>query len=1456
MRFVGSAGKGHDTVKRPTTTLENFLLGWRRWRESWLKGAGRKRTGGVAEGSEDRFRSLVQDASGILLITNADGIVSYVSPAIEPVLGYKPEEVVGKDTSTLVHPDDARRVRDVMAEAMGNPGTSPSMELRLGHRDGSWRHVESSCTSLLDDQAVGGLVFDSREITGRKRAEVKPQDSEARFRSFVEQAADALFVYDLEGRFVEVNRQARESLGYTREELLTLSVADVEENPGAFAGLRERTLSDGSVTLDGVHRRKDGITFPVEVRVGPLTEGGRRLMLALARDVTERRRTESKLREAEAKYRTLVEQIPAITYIGALYREEVKHEILYVSPQVEELLGYSREELTSNPNLWEELVHPEDRDRVIAEDARTERTGTLFSAEYRVIARDGRTVYIRDDARLVRDASGQPRFWQGVMYDITDQKEAEARLRKAEEKYRAVVEQIPAVIYIKEAANSNALTYVSPQMETMLGYELEEWTSDPECWVKTLHPADRKRVLTENRHARETGEPFTMEYRRFAEDGRVVWIRDEATLVRDGRGEPWYWLGVQVDVTERKRAEEALEESELRLRAVITNVPVVLFALDYAGVFKLSEGEGLDALGLKPGEAVGRSVSEIHGDEPEILEDVDRALAGEEFRAVRGIGSRRFEIWYSPLRTSGEEVIGVIGVAVDVTDRERAEEALRQSEERFRKLSDAAFEGIVIHDAGRVLEANEAYAAMHGYELSEILGRSTLEWVAPEYRDLVRRNILSGYEESYESVEVRKDGTRIDVEVRGRELSYRGRTVSVTAVRDVTKRKEAEARLREAEEKYRLLVEQIPAVTYIDRPDGSDEPVYTSPQIEKMLGYTSEEWIENHLWPTRLHPEDRERILAADERFEAGGEAFDEEYRLIHRDGSVVWVHEGAVLLTDEAGEPLYRQGFLTDITERKRVEEVRARLARQAELRADVSAALSESEALQETLQRCTEAIVEKLGAAFARIWLFNQEENMLELQASAGMYTHLDGPHGRVPLGEFKIGLIAKERRPHLADDVVNDPHISDKEWARREGMVAFAGYPLLVEGRLVGVLALFARERLAEDTNEALAQVADVIAQGIERKRAEEALRRSEKSLAEAQWIAHIGNWEYEVEEDRAHWSDEMYRIFDLSPEEFTPTYKAFLGLVHPNDKELVRRAVREALYDGGRSGIEYRIVRLNGEVRYVHSEYELLRGEAGRPRRLIGTVHDTTERKQAEERLREANRRLAELAVLKADFTAMVAHELDTPLAVIRGYVDMLATGELEPAEQSQALDKIQSEADLLEALISDVRTAAFVERETFTLDPQPVRAGTLLKDAAAFVETLPGDHPLVVENDSGEQELWADPYRIGQVLRNLLSNAAKYSPDGAPIELRAVSGQKPQRVRIEVEDRGAGINPEDAGRIFEKFGRGRDRSGRKVPGVGLGLYLSRRLLQAHGSELTMDPAPEGGSVFGFELEIIR
>ena len=175
--------------------------------------------------------------------------------------------------------------------------------------------------------------------------------------------------------------------------------------------------------------------------------------------------------------------------------------------------------------------------------------------------------------------------------------------------------------------------------------------------------------------------------------------------------------------------------------------------------------------------------------------------------------------------------------------------------------------------------------------------------------------------------------------------------------------------------------------------------------------------------------------------------------------------------------------------------------------LSAEVGAALAEGDTLRDMLQRCASALVEHLDGAFARIWSLDVRTDVLELQASAGQYTHLDGPHSRVPVGEYKIGLIAKERQPHLTNAIVGDPRVSDQEWAQREGMIAFAGYPLVVEDRLVGVMALFARHALSEATLEAMASVANEIGLGIERKQAQERVREQQEWLRVT--LASIGD-----------------------------------------------------------------------------------------------------------------------------------------------------------------------------------------------------------------------------------------------------------------------------------------------------------------------------------------------------------
>jgi PAS domain S-box-containing protein len=293
--------------------------------------------------------------------------------------------------------------------------------------------------------------------------------------------------------------------------------------------------------------------------------------------------------------------------------------------------------------------------------------------------------------------------------------------------------------------------------------------------------------------------------------------------------------------------------------------------------------------------------------------------------------------------------------------------------------------------------------------------------------------------------------------------------------------------------------------------------------ILEQLGYPApESAIDYQTVAAPIHPDDRGRMEEALRAYLAGETAeYSVEFRVRHRDGSYRWMLSRGVVVRDAAGRPVRFVGTRIDITERKAAEdalraaeEEAAERARMAEMGRDVGIALSQGNTLQEILQPCAEALVRHLDVSFARIWTLDPEADVLVLQASAGQYTHLDGPHSRVPVGQFKIGLIAQERQPHLTNDVPHDPRISDPGWARREGMIAFAGYPLLIEDRLMGVLAMFARRALSPAVLQVLRSVADGIALGIERKRQEAELRRAKEAAevanqAKSKFLAHVSH-----------------------------------------------------------------------------------------------------------------------------------------------------------------------------------------------------------------------------------------------------------------------------------------------------------------------------------------------------------
>ena len=289
------------------------------------------------------------------------------------------------------------------------------------------------------------------------------------------------------------------------------------------------------------------------------------------------------------------------------------------------------------------------------------------------------------------------------------------------------------------------------------------------------------------------------------------------------------------------------------------------------------------------------------------------------------------------------------------------------------------------------------------------------------------------------------------------------------------------------------------------------------------------------------------------------------------------------------------------------------------AALAGDVGLALTRSGKLNQVLHRCAEALVRNLGVAFARIWTLNGKENVLELVASEGMYTHLDGPHSRVPVGKFKIGLIAEERQPHLTNAVIGDPRVGNQEWARREGMVSFAGYPLIVEDELVGVMALFARKPLTGAVLQAMENISNGIALSIRQKRDEEALRLSEARKAAILQTALDCIITIDVHRKILEFNPAAERTFGYTKEAATGQILEQL-IIPPHSRDLYLRETEPYLFgeaEEPQRGKRMEIFAMRSDRSEFPAELAIIRIPIDGSALFTVYLRDIAERRQAEE-----------------------------------------------------------------------------------------------------------------------------------------------------------------------------------------------------------------------------------------------
>jgi PAS domain S-box-containing protein len=522
---------------------------------------------------------------------------------------------------------------------------------------------------------------------------------------------------------------------------------------------------------------------------------------------------------------------------------------------------------------------------------------------------------------------------------------------------------------------------------------------------------------------------------------------------------------------------------------------------------------------------------------------------------------------------------------------------------------------------------------------------------------------------------------------------------------------------------------------------------------------------------------------------------------------------------------------------ERQRAEAESRDRAQLSALGAAIGLSLIRSDSIAHALQQCAEALVTYLGAAFARIWTLNERDGVLELQASAGLYTHLNGPHGRVPFGQFKIGRIAQSRKPHLTNTVIGDPEVGDQDWARREGMVAFAGHPLIVNGRVIGVMALFARHALPDTVMTALASVADHVALGIERHRSAEALRAAEERTRFALESAAIGIWDMDFRTGVLRWSAILERHYGVPPGTFEGTFEAFIKRVHPDDREALLEVVAKARKSGDDFSTEHRAVWPDGTLRWVNGFGRVHLGEDGEPTRAVGISMDVTERRTLEAQFQQAQKMEA-----VGRLAGGVAHDFNNLLTAILGYCE-LVLADLEPDDPRRAdIAEIQKAGTSAASLTRQL--LAFSRKQI--VEPAVLDLNVVIGDIRPMLERLIGEDVNIVLSLRPEPALVsADRGQVEQVVMNLTVNARDAMPMGGTLMLATAHvelddhyaavhvGVKPgPYVVLTVTDTGTGMAPQVQARLFEPFFTTKEAG----KGTGLGLATVHGIVTRGGGHV--------------------
>ncbi|HET9322243.1 MAG TPA: PAS domain S-box protein [Gaiellaceae bacterium] len=745
-------------------------------------------------------------------------------------------------------------------------------------------------------------------------------------------------------------------------------------------------------------------------------------------------------------------------------------------------------------------------------------------------------------------------------------------------------------------------------------------------------------------------------------------------------------------------------------------------------------------------------------------------------------------------------------------------QALRRAESRFASVEDAASDAIVRVDRDGVIASwSPGAKAIYGYGNGEIVGRPLSDLFAdPEGARVLEDTPASG-----ETIELRRrDGTVFSASV----LVSSDDEGAIVVARDLGELRRVKSELGNAEARYRSLTEHLPVVTYVQSLEGERETTYVSPQLDKLLGYKPHEWLEDpDLFLRLVHPEDRGDVVAARKAADSPN-GIRSTYRMLARDGRVVWVREEAVAVRNESGRPLCLQGYLLDISERKAAEQERGELrAAQAETAdesrdrqrkidfvAEAATILASSGDLRATIRQVA-ALATRDLAEWCIVDELHEEGTFTHLAAERAQSRSSSDEPGLDP--ELAVSDVIRRRRPEVSDSRMLLPLISRG-------------------GRVAGALTLVAGDNAPAYSSDDLpwaSALAGMIALAIDNARlyVEVEARQDANRV-----LRHVGDGVFLLDRDGVIrlWNPASAEIIGVSVEsaQGKPASEAIPGWHELSELAPVGTAREPA------RPLALPIETERGE-RWISISGVVFGA---------GTVYafrDITEEHQLEE--------------LKAEFIATASHELRTPLAAVYGAAQTLRRHDfaLDEAGRERFISLIVDEADRLAQIVNQILLANQLEVGRVDLEPEPFEPGELVERVVESAKTHAPDSIIFhTQLASSLPAVAADKDRARQVLVNLVENAVKYSPRGGRIEVGAERGDG--AVVFRVVDEGMGIPAEEQSRIFEKFYRLDPNLTKGIGGTGLGLYICSELVERMGGRIWLESEEGKGSAFFFQLPI--